>query len=224
MGDPHGPGARVESSQNGSAQNGTAENGTAQNDPPAGGRIIAICGVPGVGKTTTAEWITDHLDGQLIRTDVIRKELFPDPSYTAEERRRTYAELFDRAFEVVSAGEVAVLDATFARRRFRDRLRDRAGDTDTDVEFVEVDCAEPIVRDRIAAREGASDADFEVYLYYRYRFDPVRGEHLTVDNSNGIAETYAQLEQYFSGVGTARAGRSAEPERTPEIEQPSEAE
>ncbi|MDR5674702.1 AAA family ATPase [Halalkaliarchaeum sp. AArc-GB] len=219
MGDPHGSDGRVESSQNGSAQNGLKTD-----RPPAGGRIIAICGVPGVGKTTTAEWITDNVGDRLLRTDVIRKELFPDPSYTAEERRRTYAELFDRAFDVASAGEVAVLDATFARRHYRDWLRDRADGADVDVEFVEVDCAEPVVRDRIAAREGASDADFEVYLYYRYRFDPVRGEHLTVDNSNGLAETYAQLEQYFGGVGAASADRSAETDRATEFEQPSEAE
>ena len=224
MGDPHGPDARIESSQKGATDDGAAENGTAKNGHPAGGRIIAICGVPGVGKTTTAEWITDNVGGQLLRTDVIRKELFPDPSYTAEERRRTYAELFDRALGLVSMGEVAVLDATFARRRYRDWLRDRAAEAGVDLEFVEVDCAEPVVRDRIAAREGASDADFEVYLYYRYRFEPVRGEHLTVDNSNGLAETYAQLEQYFGGVGAASADRPAEPKQQTEFEQPSEAE
>ena len=224
MGDPHGPDARIESSQNGSAQNGSAQNGSNTNRPRADGRVIAICGVPGVGKTTTAEWITDNVGGQLLRTDVIRKELFPDPSYTAEERRRTYAELFDRAFEVVSTGEVAVLDATFARRRHRDWLRERAAQADVDIEFVEVECAEPVVRDRIAAREGASDADFEVYLYYQYRFEPVRGEHLTVDNSDGLVETYAQLEQYFGGVEAVGVERSAETDSPTEIEQSSEAE
>lgn len=180
-----------------------------------GGRILAVCGVPGVGKTTTAEWLVDTFDGELFRTDLIRKELFPDPDYTEAELRRTYTELIDRATAHAAAGGTAVLDATFYRRRERNRLRARIADLDIPLEFVEVDCAEPIVKDRIAEREGASDADFEVYLYYRYRFDPLRGEHLTVDNSNGLAETYAQLERYFDD--TVATPTSKQPKTATEI-------
>lgn len=206
MGDPHGSEARVEASTDGLAEDGSAADGSTTTEPAADGRIFAVCGVPGVGKTTAAEWVVEHVGSELLRTDLIRKELFPEPSYTAEERRRTYAELFDRAFELVSAGETAVLDATFARRRDRARLAERASERGVDVEFVEVDCAEPIVRERIATREGASDADFEVYLYYRYRFESLRREHLTVDNSGSLEETYAQLERHFAGEGAIGEG------------------
>lgn len=208
MGDPYESETRADAAGKEPANTEVADN-EATNTETAGdqvgsdGRVVAICGVPGVGKTTAAEWITETLDGELLRSDVIRKELFPNPSYTEAERQQTYEKLFDRACTLVSRGETVILDATFAQRRYRDRLRSRAADAGITLEFVEVDCAEPIVRERIAAREGASDADFEVYLYYRYRFDPIRGEHLTVDNSNGLAETYAQLEQYFSGVSSA---------------------
>lgn len=196
MGDPNRSEARVETSTD------EASTGEASADEASAiGRIVAVCGVPGVGKTTAAEWVVEHVGAELLRTDLIRKELFPEPSYTAEERRRTYAELFERAFELVAAGETAVLDATFARRRDRTRLAERASDRGVDVAFVEVDCAEPVVQERIATREGASDADFEVYLYYRYRFEPLRREHLAVDNSGSLEETYAQLEQHFAGDG-----------------------
>ncbi|MEF8780525.1 MAG: AAA family ATPase [Haloferacaceae archaeon] len=180
--------------------------GASTGESTTDGRVVAVCGVPGVGKTTVAEWIAENHGGELLRSDLVRKELFPEPSYTEAERRRTYATLFDRGLAVAERGRTAVLDATFARRRYRDQLIERAGERGVDVEFVAVDCAEPVVRERIATREGASDADFEVYLYYRYRFDPVRRPHLAVDNSGELAETYAQLERHFGDAGEITVG------------------
>src|SRR6056297_1413041 len=84
-------------------------------------QLVVVCGLPGVGKTTVAEDIAERLDGRLLRTDVIRKEILPDPDYTEEEARMVYREMFDRAREEVEDGGSVVLDGTFKDTRYRNR-------------------------------------------------------------------------------------------------------
>src|SRR6056297_1237834 len=82
--------------------------------------VVVVCGLPGVGKTTVAEDIAERLDGRLLRTDVIRKEILSDPDYTEEEARMVYRELFDRASDRIEDGTSAVLDGTFKEEGYRD--------------------------------------------------------------------------------------------------------
>jgi len=162
--------------------------------------LAVTCGLPGVGKTTVAETVADRLDGVLYRTDVVRKELLPEPQYTPEETRRVYEELLDRGRATVEDGRDAVLDGTFGKERYRGLARETAVEADVDVTFrlVKVECAESVVRDRIRARtDDASDADFEVYKLHRESFEPVEIPHVTVDNSDDLAATRRQVADHF---------------------------
>ncbi|MBP1901153.1 putative kinase [Halorubrum trapanicum] len=168
-------------------------------DDPSSGRLVVVCGLPGVGKTTVAERIADHVDGRIRRTDVIRKELFPDPEYTDAETEAVYAELLSRARDDVDAGDAVVLDATFADDRFRAAARETAAEFD----LVEVACDEAVVERRIERRDGISDADFEIHLHFRELFDAVAGDHVVVDNSGTEAETFAQVDAAFAADASA---------------------
>jgi len=172
--------------------------------------LVAVCGLPGVGKTTVAETVSDRLDGRLLRTDVVRKEILTDPDYTEAESRMVYDELFERARETVASGRSVVLDGTFRDADRRDRLAALAAELDTEFRLVKVECEESVVRDRIERREGdESDADFEVHRLYRETFDALARDHVTVDNSDGLDATLRQVDEHFP----ERAGDppSAEP-------------
>jgi len=161
-------------------------------------RLVVVCGLPGAGKTTVSEHAVDALDAELFRTDVVRKDLFPDPDYTPEEMRAVYDELFSRAREAVRDGDAAVLDGTFKDREHRGRARRAAEDLGVPFTLVRVACDEDVVRERIRARSGdASDADFEIHQQYREEFDSVAGEHVRVDNSGTLEETLAQVDGVF---------------------------
>ena len=161
--------------------------------------LVVVCGLPGVGKTTVAETVADRVDGRLLRTDVVRKEIFTDPEYTEAESRMVYDELFDRARETVEDGTSVVLDGTFREEVRRTRAADLSATLDAEFRLVKVECAERVVRDRIESREGdASDADFEVHQMYRETFDAVSRDHATVDNSDGLESTRRQVDEYFS--------------------------
>ncbi|WP_115864844.1 AAA family ATPase [Halorussus litoreus] len=161
--------------------------------------MVVVCGLPGVGKTTVAEDVAERVDGRLLRTDVVRKDLFPDPEYTDEESQRVYAELFERTRETIRNGKNVVLDGTFREAENRERAVDLSESLDAGFRLVKVECAESVVRERIRRRENdASDADFDVYTMYRDGFDPISADHVVVDNSDGIEETTQQVAEQFS--------------------------
>ncbi|MDY6764385.1 MAG: AAA family ATPase, partial [Halobacteria archaeon] len=91
-------------------------------------RLIVICGYPGVGKSTVASLIAEETNARIYDSDHVRKELFPDPTYSREESRTVYNELLERGREALEDGETVVLDATFSRRSKREQAESIADD------------------------------------------------------------------------------------------------
>ncbi|MFB6118310.1 AAA family ATPase [Halosegnis sp.] len=161
--------------------------------------LVAVCGLPGTGKTTVAAEIATRLDAAHLRTDVLRKELFADPTYDDAETATVYERLFDRAQSRL-AEESVVLDATFPTAEARADARAAAADAGARFRLVHVECADGVVRERIRARsDDASDADVAVYEQFRTTYEPVADPDLVVDNSGDLAETRAQLDYIFEG-------------------------
>nr|WP_256296564.1 AAA family ATPase [Haloarchaeobius salinus] len=160
--------------------------------------LLVVCGLPGAGKTTIAEAVADRVDGRLVRTDVVRKDLFPDPEYTEAEKLAVYAELLARGREAVEDGETAVLDGTFKEARFREDVVDLAADLGVDFRLVKVECDEAVARRRIRERtDDESDADPELHSRFRELFDPVECDHVVVDNSGDLEATLARVDELF---------------------------
>lgn len=165
--------------------------GTAGAEPP---RLVVVCGLPGVGKSTVARAVADRLDADVLRTDVVRKELFENPEYTSEETTAVYDELLARARERLADGRAVVLDATFKTRARRHEARTLAAEVDAEFRLVYVDCDSDVVERRIAARDDVSDADFEIHLQFKDRFEPIEMDHERIDNSGSERETVEQID------------------------------
>lgn len=163
--------------------------------------LVVVCGLPGTGKSTVSRRVADRLDGRLLRTDVVRKELFPNPDYTSDESSAVYAEILERTREAVAAGDNIVLDGTFRRAAIRRRVVGVAIDANVPYRLVRVVCDEPVVRERIATRvDDVSDADFRVYELLKAEFEPIEGNHTVVDNSGSLAATTARVDELFAPV------------------------
>lgn len=158
--------------------------------------LIVCCGLPGVGKSAASAHLTARLSAIRHRSDVIRKELFADPEYTAAETAATYDELLERARTDLEAGAAVVLDATFKTRRLRERAAAVGRETNARFELVHVVCDSAVVETRIETRtETVSDADLRVYHQLKESFEPIDREHVVIDNSGSLAETHRQLDQ-----------------------------
>lgn len=167
-------------------------------DSGAAPQLVAVCGLPGVGKTTVAELIADRIGGRLVRSDVVRKEILVEPRYSEAETELVYEAALERARETIADGRPAVVDATFRERDYRIRALEVAEELSVPFRLVHVTCDEDVVRRRIRERTGdASDADFEVHQMFRESFDRVALEHVTVDNSGPREETRRQVTVHF---------------------------
>jgi hypothetical protein len=151
-----------------------------------------------VGKTTVSGAVANRLGAVRLRTDVVRKELYDDPTYESAETDAVYDAVFERARETLEAGESVVLDATFRERARRERARSLAADVGVEHRLVHVTCDDAVVRERIAAREGdASDADVAVYERLRAEFEAFESPPTVVDNSGDRKALRRQLSAEF---------------------------
>lgn len=161
--------------------------------------LTVVCGLPGVGKTTVAHTLADHLGGTVLRTDVVRKQRFPEPEYTRAEEVAVYDTLLKRAETRLTSGTSIVLDGTFHDRHYRDRADRVANRVGVPCRFVRVICESTVVRERIAARnDDESDATFEIHKQFKEQFETLDRAHLVVDNSGTEAETHEQIREIIS--------------------------
>ncbi|MFO0981139.1 MAG: AAA family ATPase [Planctomycetota bacterium] len=140
--------------------------------------VVMMCGLPGSGKTVVARALQATLRAQLVRTDVVRRSLEAEPSYGELAVTRAYDALLAAARGMLDRGLAVILDATFDRRVLRERARAMAAAVGAPCVTVLVECAEPIIKERLErrAREGgdASEAGWSVYLRKKSSFEEPR--------------------------------------------------
>jgi adenylylsulfate kinase len=87
---------------------------------------VWICGRPGSGKSTIARELETLLEerdlhAQILGTDILRKVLTPEPTYTEKEREVVYATLVFIAKILNQNGVNVILDATANRRAYLEK-------------------------------------------------------------------------------------------------------
>jgi len=129
------------------------------------------CGLPASGKSTLARGLSEALRMPWIRSDGIRKGLFPRSRgktsaygrgmYRSGMQDRVYAKMLAMAQDTLRSGDSVLLDAAFSRRKWRQAASLLAHDLDTNLICVECVCPETILRERLSERQqrpGLSDA------------------------------------------------------------------
>src|SRR5262249_54738529 len=84
--------------------------------------LVLLGGLQGTGKSTLARNLGEQADSQVIRSDVVRKELAAGTAedvYTPEWNDRTYASCLERAGRVLFEGGRVLIDATFRQEKYR---------------------------------------------------------------------------------------------------------
>ncbi len=158
--------------------------------------VIVYSGLPGVGKSTASAYTATNLPAKRYRSDAVRKRLFPDPTYSKAEVEAIYEELFARAQDELASGTNVVLDATFRSKHYRERAASAARAAGATAQFVHVTCSTDVVRERLEQRtESLSDADLDVYRELKAEFEPFDREHVVIDNSGSLEETYHQIDR-----------------------------
>ncbi|HUJ04430.1 MAG TPA: AAA family ATPase [Rhizomicrobium sp.] len=142
---------------------------------PRQGRIVAIAGLSGTGKSTLAASIAPLLGcapgAIVVRTDVIRKSLWgaddltrlPQEAYAREFTAKVYAALIQRVETVARGGYVAIADAVFGQPFEREAVEAAARRAGVPFKGLWLAAPVDVLERRIASRRhDASDATVEV--------------------------------------------------------------
>ena len=129
------------------------------------GTLLWFCGLPGSGKSTVSKLVVKMLEKRGVKVvylsmDEIRKEIFPNPTYSDEERDAAYRAFVLIGSTLCSNGHNVVLDATAHKRKWRDLAREKCAN------FVEVyvKCPVEICIERETKREGQNSIRVKLYL------------------------------------------------------------
>jgi predicted kinase len=147
--------------------------------------IILFCGLPGVGKTTLANEVSRLVNAVVLSSDKIRKELIPKPTYRPKEKKLIYDIFILIAKYLNEAGVDCILDATFNKEIFRNRVRKSLALSTKEFCIVECACTEEIVISRLRKRKGGfSDADISIYRMMKKIFEPIPEPHIVANTSD----------------------------------------
>jgi len=190
--------------------------------------LLLITGLPGSGKSTIARQLAQCSQFQVIRSDIVRKELagvstfeqsppeFRDVLYSADLTDLTYAECLRRAQQLLAEGQRVLVDATFREEQQRKRFLNAAVLYGVPAAIVVCTVSPETVRRRLAERMGdASDADWGVYLQVAANWEEpgneVRRVHHTV-SAEGTAEiVLGRALEVLHRIGLQGDDTSADP-------------
>jgi aminoglycoside phosphotransferase family enzyme/predicted kinase len=136
-------------------------------------RLVLVGGLPGTGKSTLAEALSEVLGWPVLRSDEIRKEqagldirehapaAFQHGLYAPAITDATYDVMLSHARQLLVRGVDVILDASFSASEWRRRASELAAETSS--ELTELRCVLPtkVVADRLATRaaEGGDASD-----------------------------------------------------------------
>ncbi len=170
-------------------------------EPP----FIVVSGLPGTGKSYFCRKLAERLPLAILGSDVLRKILFPAPSYSLKESSRLFHACHLLIEELLSKGIPLVLDATNLSERNREKLYHIADQMGAKLIIVRIEAPPSVVQQHLEARlEGAnpedkSEADWKVYQRMRKSVQRIPRQHLAVDTSRDITPVIGKVVRQARG-------------------------
>lgn len=162
----------------------------------AGGRdrppFVVLYGLMGTGKTGIARFLRERFGWHVLSTDAVRKQIagvgentrvyvpYEEGLYSPTMNERTYAEVCQRAENLLLAGFPVVVDGAFKRRGDRQPVLELARRSGARLVFLEVVCAPPERVRRLERRrlhDTRSDGRVELMARQLAEFEPPAPAH-----------------------------------------------
>jgi predicted kinase len=171
--------------------------------------IIAMAGLPGVGKSTLAGALSVWLDAVVLDKDLVRASLFP-PSrvdYTRDQDDFCVDVMYRTAGWLLcrNPATIVILDGrNYARADQVATLRQLAVDLGVPLRIIECRCDDELAlarieQDRATARHPAADRDPALYRRVQAVADPIDPPKLVVDTGRSIAACLADCLAHLAG-------------------------
>lgn len=182
--------------------------------------MIAVGGAAGTGKTTLAKHLCDALGAELLRTDVIRQEIYgvqanqTEPVggiYSQQAREQVYDETLRRAAAWHAERIPVILDGTFSTGELMRRAHAVASHARSIFLGIECVCRREIAHERIQKRlaEGrdASEAEPAIHDVQRSHWEPwpTNIPQMQIDSEQPVAKQVEAVMAVLAGAYHAAA-------------------
>jgi predicted kinase len=167
--------------------------------------IVIVFGLPGSGKSYFAAHLADLINADYVNSDQLRKKMFSKRSYSDTEKAAVYDEMLKEMKKAVGEGRNIVLDATFYKRRIRDKFEQNRK-VRGNIYFIEVVAREKLTRERLALTRADSEADFGVYKLIHEEWEPMERPHLVLQSTNdNLDDMLQKADAYLRANNDKRA-------------------
>ncbi len=167
--------------------------------------LVLLSGLPGTGKSYLAEQLARRLPLAVVASDQVRRLLFPEPAYTPAEHGVVHSICLDIVADLLRQGYSVILDATNLVHSHRQRYYNLAEECAAQLLILRTTAAPDVVRRRLQERAAglapahASEADWEVYLDYAQKEEPIRRPHRVVDTSADVRTAVEEIASHLEG-------------------------
>ncbi|MBT8293597.1 MAG: AAA family ATPase [Eudoraea sp.] len=159
--------------------------------------IVFVFGLPGTGKSFFASRLAKMIDASYLNSDMLRRELFAERTYSNHEKKVVYDNMLNKTKEAIATGQNLVLDATFHKKETRDTFMKQLSDQD-EVFYIGLYSVESTIKERLKKSRPYSEADFEVYKLIRQQWEPFNERHLLLESTNNnIEEMLLKATEYL---------------------------
>ena len=178
---------------------------------PAQPLLVAMCGLPGTGKSYFAAKLTERVPFLILETDRLRKVLVERPKYTTGEHRRVFNSCYHLINHYLINGYSVLFDATNLNEEFRSYLYDISKSTGAPLALVHVTAPQDTVRRRLKERKSDrhantySDAGWLIYTRMIPVEEPVQRDHYALDTSKNINSVLDRVVEWAESGGKIRA-------------------
>ena len=165
--------------------------------------LIIMAGLMGTGKSALAKVLASYLGADIVRSDVLRKELlhiaptsrryndFGKGIYSDDISRQTYDRAMEIASEKIKNGKSIIIDASYKRMKDRLNAYEAAKKLSAGFYLLECTCPEEIIKARLERRKlnhaEVSDGRWEIYLAQKANFEQIselpEEHHMVIDTS-----------------------------------------
>jgi aminoglycoside phosphotransferase family enzyme/predicted kinase len=184
--------------------------------------LFLMTGFMGTGKSTLASALATRFQAEVLRSDVLRKELVGQHSesshyeawgkglYSAEFTEKTYQILHQKAGEFLKQGKNVSLDASYRTLHHQEQALRLAQHTQASLFFIETICPEPLLRERLRLREEKekgsriSDGRLELLPLQKQNFQEssfFSKQHLKIETSGSLEASVSQALQKIYQLG-----------------------
>jgi hypothetical protein len=169
--------------------------------------LVAMCGLPGTGKSYFAAKLIEQVPFLILETDRLRKVLVEHPRYSTQEHRRVFRSCYQLIQYYLINGYSVLFDATNLNEEFRTYLYDIAEATHAPLALVHATAPENTVRRRLKQRKADrhantySDAGWLIYTRLAPVEEPVQRDHYALDTSKDISPVLDEVAAWAKSNG-----------------------